>query len=65
LRSGESAPRPNCFAGTDAHGNAVLNCPTVVPQDTYYERRRQLDEALRLAEEELAAAELAYRRGTD
>jgi len=65
LKEGAAAPRPNCFQSVDAHGQAVLHCPSVVPQDIYYARRAQLDEDLRRAEEELAAAELAYRRGTD
>ncbi len=65
LAPGQSPPRPNCFASTDPNGNASLVCPQVVPQEAYFERRKKLDEDLRLAEEELAAAERAYRRGTD
>lgn len=65
VKEGAALPRPNCFQSVDAHGKAVLHCPSVVPQDSYYARRTQLDEDLRRAEEELAAAELAYRRGTD
>lgn len=65
LRSGEQPPNPNCFMATDPNGAAFLNCPTRVPDDSYYERQKKLDEDLKRAEEELAAAELAYRRGTD
>jgi hypothetical protein len=65
LQSGQNPPRPNCFSSVDPNGKPSLVCPQQVPQEGYYERRRQLEEALRLAEEELAAAEQAYRRGTD
>lgn len=43
----------------------MLNCPTRVPNDAYYERQKKLEEELKAAEEELAEAERAYRRGTD
>ena len=65
LKRGESPPRPNCFEAVDPNGVASLICPQQVPQDAYYERRRKLDEDLRLAERELEEAERAYRRGTD
>ncbi len=65
LKRGESPPRPNCFEAVDPNGVASLICPQQVPQDAYYERRRKLDEELRLAERELEEAERAYRRGTD
>lgn len=65
LQRGQNPPRPNCFPSVDPSGNASLVCPQQVPQESFYERRRKLDEELRAAEEELAAAQLAYRRGTD
>lgn len=65
LRKGEAPPRPNCFNAVDPGGAATLHCPTQVPQESYYERRKKLDDTLRDAEAELAAAERAYRRGTD
>jgi multidrug resistance efflux pump len=65
LRSGEAPPRANCFNAVDPNGAATLNCPTQVPQESYYERRKKLEDAVRDAEAELAAAERAYRRGTD
>lgn len=65
LKRGESPPRPNCFSAVDPNGVASLICPQQVPLDSYYERQRKLDEELRLAEEALAEAERAYRRGTD
>jgi hypothetical protein len=59
------AQRSNCRTTKASDGNTVTTCPTIVPNDAYYERIRQLEEALRKAEEELAAAEEAYRRGVD
>jgi hypothetical protein len=50
----------------DANGKlAGFNCPAIVPNEEYYERMRGLDEALKKAEEELDAAQTAYRRGVD
>jgi len=65
LRRGQAPPRANCFDAVDPNGAATLNCPTQVPQESYYERRKKLEDAVRDAEAELAAAERAYRRGTD
>jgi len=65
LASGQAPPRPNCFASVDPNGASVLICPGRVPSDAYFDRQKTLAEDLRLAEEELAAAEQAYRRGTD
>jgi hypothetical protein len=65
LKSGEQPPNPNCFAATSPSGEASLNCPTRMPLDTYYERQKKLEGDLKLAEEDLALAERAYRRGTD
>lgn len=65
LRSGEQPPNPNCFAARDASGSPVLHCPTRVPDGSFYDRQKKLAEELERAEEELALAERAYRRGTD
>ncbi|HEX4944181.1 MAG TPA: DUF4124 domain-containing protein [Usitatibacteraceae bacterium] len=65
LGPGQAPPNPNCFAAVDPNGAASLNCPTRVPLDAFYQRQKQLEEELRRAEEELALAERAYRRGTD
>jgi hypothetical protein len=59
------AQRSNCRTVKGSDGHAVTTCPTIVPNDEYYERIRKLEEALQKAEEELAAAEEAYRRGVD
>ena len=59
------AGRSNCRAVADATGRTVFNCPGLVPSDEYYERIRGLEEELKKAEEELAAARAAYRRAVD
>ena len=60
-----SAPRSNCRAITGTDGKTNIICGTVIPNEAYHERQRSLEEAVRLAEEEVAAAEQAYRRGVD
>lgn len=65
LKAGQAPPNPNCFASRFPSGAASLNCPGRVPDDAFYERQKKLDEDLARAEEELALAERAYRRGTD
>jgi hypothetical protein len=58
--------RSNCRPMIDANGKpAGFNCPAIVPNEEYYERMRGLEEALKKAEEELDAAQAAYRRGVD
>jgi hypothetical protein len=59
------APRSNCTKSKGSSGQVVTTCPTLVPNDAYYERIRKLEDDVRAAEEELAAAEQAYRRGAD
>ena len=53
-------PRSNCRR----QGN-IFVCPTIVPGERYRERQSALEEAVRVAEAELAVAETAFRRGTD
>ena len=65
LKAGQQPPNPNCFVSRFPNGDASLNCPSRVPHDAFYERQKKLDEELASAEEELALAERAYRRGTD
>jgi hypothetical protein len=60
-----SAPRSNCSVITGTDGKSTLVCPTMIPNEAYRERQQKLEEAVRQAEEELAAAEQAYRRGVD
>lgn len=57
--------RQNCRQVTDKNGKPALMCPASVPNEQYYDRIAQLEEAVRKAEEEVAAAENAYRRGVD
>jgi len=59
------APRSNCMSQKTADGKAVWNCPRPIPTDAYFSRQGKLDEAVKKAEEELAEAERAYRRGVD
>lgn len=53
-------PRANC-----RRQGAIFVCPTIVPGERYRDRQESLEEAVRLAEAELAEAERAFRRGTD
>jgi hypothetical protein len=58
--------RSNCRVVTDVKGKpAGAICPAFIPNDAYYERQKQLEDAVKKAEEEVAAAEDAYRRGVD
>jgi hypothetical protein len=59
------AGRSNCRAVKGADNKVSFNCPALVPNDAYYERIKNLEDAVARAEEELAAAEGAYRRGVD
>lgn len=58
-------PRSNCMSQKTSDGKSVWNCPRPIPGEAYFERQAKLEEALRKAEEELADAERAYRRGVD
>ena len=60
-----SAERSNCRVVTDNAGKNTLICGTMIPNEAYRERQQKLEDAVRKAEEELAAAEQAYRRGVD
>ena len=58
-------PRGNCMASKGSDGRAIWNCPRPIPNDAYFERQKQLEDAVKKAEEELTEAERAYRRGVD
>ena len=62
---GPAQPRSNCREVVGKDGKKALMCPALVPGEPYYERIRNLEEALKRAEEELEVAERAYRRGVD
>jgi hypothetical protein len=57
--------RSNCTTAKNADGRTVTTCPTLIPNDAYYDRIRKLEDEVRAAEESLADAERAYRRGAD
>lgn len=58
-----ATPRSNCREVVASDGKKSLMCPALVPGEGYYDRIRALEEAVARAEEELAAAERAYRQG--
>jgi exonuclease VII small subunit len=58
------APRSNCRV--EMAGNSkILMCPTSVPTMEYQDKLARLEEDVRKAEEELDAAQRAWRRGVD
>jgi Domain of unknown function (DUF4124) len=57
--------RSNCRAVTGADGKKGAMCPALIPSDAYYERQKQLEDAVKEAQAALSAAEEAYRRGVD
>ncbi|MEP7068712.1 MAG: DUF4124 domain-containing protein [Usitatibacter sp.] len=57
--------RANCRTVKGSDGKTITTCPTMVPNEVYYEHVKVLEDAVKAAEEELAAAEQAYRRGVD
>jgi hypothetical protein len=59
------APRSNCMSRVSSDGKAIWICPRPIPNEAYYTRREKLEEAVRKAEEDVAEAERAYRRGVD
>ena len=62
---GMSADRTNCREIV-SNGRKGVVCPTSIPGgEDFRERVKVLEEALAAAEEELTAAETAYRRGVD
>ena len=62
---GLSRARSNCRPYTDKNGKAGVMCPASTPSEAYYDRIAKLEDAVRNAEEELAQAEQAWRRGVD
>ena len=62
---GLSAKRSNCRPVVDKNGKAGVMCPALLPNDAYYERIAKLEAAIKEAEQELADAEEAWRRGVD
>lgn len=60
-----AASRSNCRKQADGNGRKTIVCPVSMPTDAYFERIARLEAAVKAAEEELATAERAYRRGVD
>jgi hypothetical protein len=56
------AQRSNCKTVKGNDGKTVTTCATMVPNDAYYDRIKALEAAVKAAEDELEAAEQAYRR---
>ena len=59
------ALRSNCRVEVGQDGKKGVMCPASVPAPEYYGRVARQEAALRKAEDELAAAEEAWRRGVD
>jgi hypothetical protein len=65
LPAGSVAPgQSNCTSIATPNGARVV-CPHLIPGEKYYERIDQMQEAVRVAEQAVEDAELAYRRGVD
>jgi flagellar motility protein MotE (MotC chaperone) len=56
--------RANCRVEERAKKKVTI-CPVSMPTDAYYDRIARLEKAVKDAEEVVADAERAYRRGTD
>jgi outer membrane protein TolC len=56
--------RSNCTSIATPNGARVV-CPHLVPAEQYYERIDRMQEQVRLAQQAVEDAELAYRRGVD
>lgn len=59
------AARSNCRTEVGKDGRKFVMCPTAVPTPEYHDRVARQEADLRKAEEELAEAEEAWRRGVD
>jgi hypothetical protein len=55
----------NCTAIKNVTGKTVVVCPHLAPNEAYYERIDRMQEEVRLAEQAVEDAELAYRQGVD
>ena len=65
VEMGGVALRSNCVVEVGKDGKKGVMCPAAIPSPEYYDRVARQEAALRKAEEELAAAEEAWRRGVD
>jgi hypothetical protein len=62
---GMTQQRSNCRTVTGANGKASQVCGALVLNEDTINRRAQLEEQVKLAEQEVHDAEQAYRRGVD
>ncbi len=60
-----AAGRSNCRMMAGPDGKQAMMCPAVIPNETYYDRIREMEAAIQQAEADLDRAKEAYRRGTD
>lgn len=58
-------PRATCRKAKNSQGKDILVCPTNVPSQEYYTKVQELEDAVKRAQAEVAAAEVAYRKGVD
>ena len=61
----DAGTRVNCRKVKDSAGKEALVCGTPVPNVDYQQRVERLETELKAAEDALAEAEAAYRRGVD
>jgi len=59
------APRANCRTAAGANGKKVLICPSAVPSQEYFQKEQELEDAVKRAQADVDAAEVAYRKGVD
>jgi hypothetical protein len=62
---GMTQQRSNCRTVTGVNGKASQVCGGLVLNEDSINRRTQLEEQVKLAEQEVHDAEQAYRRGVD
>jgi hypothetical protein len=63
---GNVAKRSNCFVAMGRQsGKSGVICPTIIPNQAYRDRIAALEDAVKKAEDDVTAAETAYRRGVD
>lgn len=62
---GLSGQRSTCRPAKDVAGKAIVLCNATMPNEQYFERQAKLEEAVKQAEQELADAQEAWRRGVD
>jgi hypothetical protein len=63
---GNVSRRSNCFVAMGKQsGKSGVVCPTIIPNQAYRDRIGALEDAVKKAEDDVTAAENAYRRGVD